>query len=43
MQGVELETVQIDLDGAPGVRGNKIVEVVGQLGARQAVGWTSTL
>jgi hypothetical protein len=37
MQGVELETLQIDLDGTPGVRGNQIVEVVGQLRWRQVV------
>ena len=37
MQGVELEAIQIEFDGAPGVRGDQIAEVVGQLGRRQVV------
>ena len=41
VQGVELEGVQIKLDRAPGVRGDQITEVVGQLRGRQVVDWTA--
>ena len=37
MQGVELEPIQIELDGAPGVRGDQVTEIVGQLVWRQVV------
>jgi len=37
MQGVELEAIQIELDRAPGMRGNQVAEVVGQLRWRQVV------
>lgn len=37
MQCVELEAIQIKLDHAPGVRGNQIAEVIGQLKGRQVV------
>jgi hypothetical protein len=37
MLGIKLEGIQIKLDGTPGMRGDQIAEVVGQLCAGQAV------
>ena len=37
VDGVELEAVQIELDCAPGVAGDEVAEVVGQLGFGQVV------
>ena len=37
MQGVELQAVQIEFDGAPGVRANQVAEIVGELGFRQGI------
>lgn len=37
MNGIELEAVEIELDRAPGVRGDQVGEVVGQLGFGQVV------
>ena len=37
MQGVELQTVEVVLDRAPGMRGDEVAEVVGELGAGQII------
>ena len=37
MQGVELQTVEVEFDGAPGVRGYEVAEVVGELRFRQGI------
>ena len=37
MQGVEFQAVQIEFDGAPGVRANQVAKVVGELGFGQGV------
>ena len=37
VQGVELEPTQIELDRAPGVRGNQVAQIIGQLRRRQVV------
>ena len=37
MRVVELQAVQVELDGGPGVRGNEIGEVVGELRCGQFV------
>ena len=37
MHGEALQAVQVEFDGAPGVRRNQVTEVVGELGLRQGV------